>query len=548
MSRIFFSNFLSRISYNSLLLISVNLEFIRLLDLIRYSKKFQSIFDISLLTYQRYFLLKNIKINFSTISLKELLFLLKKEFNNFNKPGDDIVLAKLIKEINNGEQLIKVKKNDSYLIKEFNNNYFYYKYKSAFMTKIDDIPYNKRLVALYLDSAEYAESYLLSKNIFFKTNSFNKRNHGSFPYLKILKINNNFVIPFSMLMNLIKLSIYINDNNELIFVNDVDKYCDKGSIFHLSHLKYLKISRKDESNGNKNIIIKRNRIKYYNDNKIKLCFPHIETLIIDIDLNKDTYILNKFHDLNLINKGILFTYKSDVLSIYNYIKEKILNYEFKMMTVIFKLGFVYTYNTKKLIANCEMNRATNGLKNYYFRRSIYKEENQRFNISEIYKENTFNEKLLTLYFNRYGPVDCCNKPPLTNNANYIVLISKKDISLCNKMVNDIFDIKENNYSIQHIIISLEKKEKCFNNLIKNISKFKVLKNLIIKDYIKNKNNLMDLISKISQKRLLKTVKFNYKGNLGEKTLNFIKQKIPNIYVTKKANSDIFEFSYINNKD
>lgn len=59
---------------------------------------------------------------------------------------------------------------------------------------------------------------------------------------------------------------------------------------------------------------------------------------------------------------------------------------------------------------------------------------------------------------------------------------------------------------------------------------------------------MDLISKISQKRLLKTVKFNYKGNLGEKTLNFIKQKIPNIYVTKKANSDIFEFSYINNKD
>jgi hypothetical protein len=313
-------------------------------------------------------------------------------------------------------------------------------------------------------------------------------------------------------------------------------------------LKYLKISRNDESNGNKDIIIKRNRIKYYNDNKIKLCFPQIETLIIDIDLNKDTYILNKFHDLNLINKGILFKYKSDVLSIYNYIKEKILNYEFKMMTVIFKLGFVYTYNTKKLIANYEMNRVTNGLKNYYFRRSMYKEENQRFNISEIYKENTFNEKLLTLYFNRYGPVDCCNKPPLTNNANYIVLISKKDISLCNKMVNDIFDIKENNYSIQHIIISLEKKEKCFNNLIKNISKFKVLKNLIIKDYIKNKNNLMDLISKISQKRLLKTVKFNYKGNLGEKTLNFIKQKIPNIYVTKKANSDIFEFSYINNKD
>ena len=103
------------------------------------------------------------------------------------------------------------------------------------------------------------------------------------------------------------------------------------------------------------------------------------------------------------------------------------------------------------------------------------------------------------------------------------------------------------YSIQHIIINFGKNEKYFIKLINNIDKFKVLKNLIIKDYIIKSANLLRLIQNISHLDLLKTMKIYFKGNLNEKDLKLITKYIPNIYYSKKDNSDITEFIFHNKK-
>ena len=115
-------------------------------------------------------------------------------------------------------------------------------------------------------------------------------------------------------------------------------------------------------------------------------------------------------------------------------------------------------------------------------------------------------------------------------------------------ISDLFELNENNYSVQHIIISLGRTEKYFNKLINNIDKFKVLKNLIIKDYINKFDNLLGLVQNLSRLDLLKTVKLYYKGVINYKALKLISKSIPNIYYWKKVNSDITEFIFHNNKN
>ena len=282
---------------------------------------------------------------------------------------------------------------------------------------------------------------------------------------------------------------------------------------------------------------------------ILLNFPNIEILIIDIDLKKDLYILEEYFKLKLLNDNM--KKKLTINSSFNYFKEKILNYEFQMTTVFFKFNIKFQENHQNLLLNYEMNKSKNGLKKYYFMKTLYNKKCKSIDISESYKENNFNEKLMTMYINRCGcdnDNNSVNKLSLISNLNYIVLFSNKKSSLSKKEINEIFDIKENNYSVQHIIINLGKKEKFFNKLIKNLNKFKVLKNLIIKDYIKNKANLMMIINNISKLKMLKTVKINFKGKLSYDSLNLIKKTIPDISFKKKENTNIIEFTFYNNKE
>ena len=89
-----------------------HIPFIRLLNLGRFSKKFHSFICVSLYHYQKYFILKKIPINFSSISFNQLLLLVNKEFNNFNKPGDEIILRTIIEEIKASEKEMEINKKD----------------------------------------------------------------------------------------------------------------------------------------------------------------------------------------------------------------------------------------------------------------------------------------------------------------------------------------------------------------------------------------------------------------------------------------------------
>ena len=528
--------FLNKMNNNGIKTISSNLSFLRLLEIIRYSKKYQSLLDVSPSNYKKYFLLKKIPINYTTVPVKELSYLLNKDFNNFNKLGGESDLENLVKGINESDQVIKVNKKDNEILKNYKEKKLYSdKFQNVLMRRVVDNSPPTKLIALYLDS-KCDENISTNNSINPQLEQLSLK-QCSFPNLTILQFDTNFKIPASMLLNLTKLKININSKRYLTFINDL-----KATEFSLKHLKYLKIKRQKSEKNSSNI---RKCSPVSAKNKFKISIPNIEILIINVDLTEDLYIFKEYFKLNLIDDKIYANLS--MISIYNYFKEKILNYEFQMMTVYFKLELIFRKNPEKLLLDYEVNRSKNGLKNYYFRRSLYSKKNYKYNISESYKENCFNEKMLTLYVNRYG-FDEIDELPLIDTANYIVLISNEKATLNRKDIVNLFDINKNNYSIQHIIINLGKSESYFTKLINNIDKFKVLKNLVIKDYIDKFGNLLRLVQNISKLELLKTVKINFKGNLYKKQLKLIKKNIPNVTYTKRHNSDVYEFIYYNNKN
>ena len=534
MSKNLDSSFLIKLFQDGIQLVSFHIPFIRLLDLIKYSKKFQLLLNVSLYNYKKLFLLKNIPIDYTTVSVKEMKFLLNNDFGNFKKEGDERILSSIIDEINDSQQIIKIKKIEKKILNNYpEKTYYNEKFQNILIKRIFNGANQKNLIALYLDSNCETNSCNYNCNgLDFEQISFKSFN---FPYLTILQFDTNYKIKVSWFQNLTKLKININSDRYLTLINDLNK-----SEISLKKLKYLKIKRnKNEDNSSE-------FRKFSTKKSIKIDFPNIEILIIDIDLKKDFYILEEYFKLKLLNANM--KKKLTINSSFNYFKEKILNYEFQMTTILFKFNIKFQENHLNLLLNYEMNKSINGLKKYYFMKTLYNKKCKSIDISESYKENNFNEKVMTMYINRYGcdnDNNSMNKLSLISNLNYIVLFSNKKSNLKKKEINGIFDIKENNYSVQHIIINLGKKEKFFIELIKNLHKFKVLKNLIIKDYIKDKANLIRIINNISKLKLLKTAKINFKGNLSYDSLNLIKKTIPDISFKKQANSNIIEFTFYN---
>ena len=527
--------FLSKLPNYTIQLISCHISFLRLLNIIRFSKKFQSLLDVSLFLYKKYFLMKNIPINYTTVTVKELLFVLNKEFNNFNKFGDDKILEKIVKEINESEQRIKVNKKDDDILQHYKRKICYFeKFQNLLMKKVIDNTKKLQLIALYLDSKD-DEIIDMNNYVGFKFDQMIIK-PCAFPHLSILKFDTNFKIPISMLLNLTKLNIKINSKRYLTFINDINV-----NTISLNHLKYLKLKREEKENNSLEV---RNFSVYQPAKKIKLKFPNVESIIINIDLNEDLYILKEYFQFNLID--IKIEDKLCFNSFYNYLKKKILNYKFRMMTSYFKFDIILRRRHQKLLLDCEMFKAKNGLKNYCFRRNIYKNDKNIYTVSESYKENNFNNKKMTLYLNRFG-FKYIKTQPIISDINYIVLLSKANENLNRKEIVNIFDINGNNYSIQHIIINLGKGERYFTKLINNVGKFKVLKNLKIIDYIVSFDNLLKLLKNIQNLKLLKVVTINFKGYLNKQSLNLIRAIIPHISYKRLNNSDLIEFTISNCK-
>ena len=347
MSKISQSCFLIKLSFNSIQLVSLHIPFIRLLNIIKFSKKFQLLINASLYDYKKLFLLKRIPINYATVSLKEVRFLLNNEFGNFKKEEDENILANIIKEINDSEKIIrknKIEKEilDKYPAQTCSN------LQNILMKSIFDGANPRNLIALYLDSKH--DSNICNNN--FIGPSFDQMSFKSFhfPYLTILQFDTNFKIKTSWLQNLTQLKIVINSDRYLTLINDL-----KESEISLSKLKYLKVKRNIKE---KNSVEFR---KFSPKKSIKIEFPNIEVLIIDIDLKKDIYILKEYFKLKLLDSNT--QKKLSISSSFNYFKEKILNYEFQMTTILFKFNIIFQENHQKLLLNYKMNKSKNGLRN-----------------------------------------------------------------------------------------------------------------------------------------------------------------------------------------
>ena len=278
------------------------------------------------------------------------------------------------------------------------------------------------------------------------------------------------------------------------------------------------------------------------NNKIRFRLPNIEEILIFLDLNRDLYILKEYFKLYLIDDTFNDVLKNkDVNSVYNYFKEKILHYKFKMVTVHFLLELCYLKNNKKIIMDLEMNKSKNGLKYYYFRKNLLKNGEKQYSIFEGFREDYSNKIIQIYYCNKNGPLEIIDKPSLMKSINGFTVVGEENSHIENKEFKKIFDIEENNYSLQNIIISIKKKQKVFKNLIKNINKFKVLKNLIIKDYIDDNDIFYELVNKISSMKLLKTVKISFKGNCDKNTVDLMKKSFLNFSCLKSVYSEITEY-------
>ena len=92
----------------------------RILHLIRYSKEFQKRLSISLYYYQKNFILEHFQLNYTTVSLKEILFLINNDFKNFDRAEDEKILESIIEEIKDSERIINVNKNDKEILGDRN--------------------------------------------------------------------------------------------------------------------------------------------------------------------------------------------------------------------------------------------------------------------------------------------------------------------------------------------------------------------------------------------------------------------------------------------
>jgi len=110
-----------------------------------------------------------------------------------------------------------------------------------------------------------------------------------FPNLKVLNINNNFIIPTSMMINLSELYIsYKNQKNKLLFLNDIYKDEINLNILELLKIwaydKFITVSFNKEENEETSIKLNNNEISKTNYN-IAFHIKKIKNLIMDISSN-----------------------------------------------------------------------------------------------------------------------------------------------------------------------------------------------------------------------------------------------------------------------
>lgn len=191
----------------------------KFLDIIKKSKKYQKKLNVSLFNYQSMFLSK-LKINYDTINIDKFTEFIREEFKI---KADKKVFEKIIEEKKKGETIIQINNLP------INNNQ-----ELKFLNIDKDITWISDKNIIKLDFSGIISN--LQEQV--------KIPSRLFPNLKVLNVNDNFIVPTSIIINLSELYIeYKNRNNNFLFLNDINK-----AEIDLNNLELLKIWTYDKYN------------------------------------------------------------------------------------------------------------------------------------------------------------------------------------------------------------------------------------------------------------------------------------------------------------
>ena len=267
---------INQISKDLFLQIQSYISFNTILNIFRHSKKYQEKLNINLSIYQKKFIKNKIKFNFDYIYTDKLLTFLQKEFQNFTREEDKTSLTKIIEEIKNEKKIKENFSNIPPLIKrdiEYEENIFWKEDK-----------YSNYLILGFQFICRHSHRFDI-------TNQSVQEIIPSkcFPNVCVISTDNNFIIPASMMENLINLDIRPVLRSKVLFYNDIGK-----EEIVLNKLERLFISRNRVVTST---LTQPPKNKNYD---IKFKFKKLEEIKICLDLEKDFTYLNKYFGIDLL--------------------------------------------------------------------------------------------------------------------------------------------------------------------------------------------------------------------------------------------------------
>lgn len=484
-----------------------------ILKIIKINKKLQNLLDISLNTYQKIFLLQKLPINYDEINIDKLIIFLNKEFKNFNNKKDKTILEEIIQKIKKEKVSIPttnipVSANQQMKV-VLNNEIKWYK--------------NENIIKL-----DFKELYSISQK-------YITIPPGIFPNLKVLYINNKFIAPSSIIINLSELIIDYYFNNKILFINDINK-----EEIDLNNLIYLTI--KSYHKG-KNINYSNNNIIQNFNYKIKFHLTKIKQLTINTISNDDNSFLINYFDLDILYNATLYKKNENLV--------KLKTEYFQFESIMNSLNYLSITNNIiinidiKIMVNFEMKTYQNGLKNYRFNVEHFNFDlckSRIHSFEEKFEENKNKKKMLTFYknYNYFYEIN------ISMNDNLNVIKIGNFGYLNSDKINNIFNIKKNNYSVQQIYLNFKNKsEKYYYNLCTNISKFKMLNKLYLFDCIP-KCRIISFIESISKLKLLEQIYIISYEKLTNKEIKSIQKILPqtSIKVDIRNNKTIITQNYV----
>jgi len=507
---------INKISKHLFLEIQPYIPFNTILNIFRYSKKYQEELNINLSLYQKCFIKNKIKFDCDFISNDKLLSFLQKEFNNFTSEEDKASLIKIKEEIKYEKEL---KENISDLPPLIDRDIEYE----------ENINWKKDIYSNYL---KLGYKFICCHGHRFQITNESVQEiipSNCFPNVCVISTDNNFIIPASMMENLIALDIRPVTWSKVLFYNDIGK----------EEIELNKLER---------FIISQNRVVTSTCTKspknknydIKFKFKKIEEIKICLDLEKDFTYLNKYFGIDLLES--IDDIKNDKVLLFENMKNKILNFELLDTTNKFKLRLKFNGNSSTSFDLVfEIIRHVNKLKRYTL---TILQGYDTLTHEEIYEENNKKEKVLVGYKDIMNTIKYNNIFfSSVNTLNDIrVVLPKNDEMVKNKFI-DFFNLNENNYSLRSLFLKMNNNINV-GELFKNIAKFRVLQSLVVKDPLKDIKELLILVENIMKIHTIERLNLYYLGKLSSEEKTKISQYSKNILFVDANNEDIRKHNLI----